>query len=95
MDAQTIEGRMDEIGLAGEERAVLSAELEALAHGYLDDAGAASALRWHALSGFTLELTQETGGVFTFGAGTPQSCRAPARSAVAGAIPKWRQLGFR
>ena len=27
-------------------------------------------LRWHALSGFSLELTQETGGVYTFGAGT-------------------------
>ena len=49
---------------------MLSAELEALAHGYLDDAGAVSVLRWHALSGYSLELTQETGGVFTFGAGT-------------------------
>ena len=53
-----------------EERDVLSAELEALAHGYLDDAGAVSVLRWHALSGYSLELTQETGGVYTFGAGT-------------------------
>jgi len=68
IDAQTIVGRMDAIGLAGEERAVLTAELEALAHGYPDDAGAAAVLRWHALSGFTLELTQETGGVFTCGA---------------------------
>ncbi len=69
-DAQTIMGRIVELGLSEEERDVLAAELEGLAHGYLDDAGAVSALRWHALSGFSLELTQETGGVYTFGAGT-------------------------
>ena len=49
---------------------MIEAELEALAHGFLDDAGAVSVLRWHALSGYSLELTQETGGVYTFGAGT-------------------------
>jgi monoamine oxidase len=70
LDAQTIAGRIAELGLGDAERDVLSAELEALAHGYLDDAGAVSVLRWHALSGYTLELTQETGGVYTFGAGT-------------------------
>jgi len=70
IDAQTIEQRMGELGLGPEEHDVLAAELEALAHGFLEDAGAVSVLRWHALSGFTLELTQETGGVFTFGAGT-------------------------
>jgi hypothetical protein len=70
VDAQTIAGRMAQLGLGDEERDVLSAELEALAHGYLDDAGAVSVLRWHALSGYSLELTQETGGVFTFAAGT-------------------------
>jgi monoamine oxidase len=69
-DAQTIAQRISELGLGAEERDVLTAELEALAHGYLDDAGAVSVLRWHALSGSTLELTQETGGVYTFGAGT-------------------------
>ena len=40
-------------GSSDEERDVIAAELEALAHGYLDDAGAVSVLRWHALSGFT------------------------------------------
>jgi pseudooxynicotine oxidase len=70
IDAQTIQQRIDELGLGEEERDVIAAELEALAHGYLDDAGAVSVLRWHALSGFSLELTQETGGVFTFAAGT-------------------------
>jgi monoamine oxidase len=70
IDAQTIEQRLGELGLSEEEHDVIAAELEALAHGYLDDAGAVSVLRWHALSGFSLELTQETGGVFTFGAGT-------------------------
>ena len=70
IDAQTIAQRIGELGLSDEEHDVIAAELEALAHGYLDDAGAVSVLRWHALSGFTLELTQETGGVFTFGAGT-------------------------
>jgi monoamine oxidase len=69
-DAQTIAQRIAELGLGAEERDVISAELEALAHGYLDDAGAVSVLRWHALSGYSLELTQETGGVYTFGAGT-------------------------
>jgi phytoene dehydrogenase-like protein len=70
IDAQTIAGRLDELELSQEERDVIEAELEGLAHGFLDDAGAASVLRWHALSGFSLELTQETGGVYTFGAGT-------------------------
>ena len=45
--------RIDELGLGAEERDVIAAELEALAHGYLDDAGAVSVLRWHALSGYT------------------------------------------
>jgi monoamine oxidase len=70
IDAQTIEQRLAALDLGEEERDVIAAELEALAHGYLDDAGAVSALRWHALSGGTLKLTQETGGQYTFGAGT-------------------------
>jgi len=69
-DAQTIAQRLDELGLSEEERAVVEVELEGLAHGFLDDAGAVSVMRWHALSGYSLELTQETGGVYTFGAGT-------------------------
>src|SRR5581483_1150183 len=50
-DRQTIAERIGELELAADERAVLSAELESLAHGPLDDAGAVSVLRWHALSG--------------------------------------------
>ncbi|HEY3614800.1 MAG TPA: FAD-dependent oxidoreductase, partial [Gaiellales bacterium] len=75
-----------ELGLGAAERDVLSAELEALAHGYLDDAGAVSVLRWHALSGYTLELTQETGGVYTFGAGTKGLIDAMAAQAP---FPQW------
>ncbi|MDX6598454.1 MAG: pseudooxynicotine oxidase [Gaiellales bacterium] len=86
IDAQTIAQRLDEIGLDEEERAVIGAELEALAHGFLDDAGAVSALRWHALSGYSLELTQETGGVYTFGAGTRGLIDAMAGQA---AFPQW------
>ena len=50
-DRLTIAERIDEIELDDEERDVLGAELESLAHGPLDDAGAVSVLRWHALSG--------------------------------------------
>ena len=44
---------------------MLWAELESLAHGHLEDAGAVSVLRWHALSGYSLRLTQYTGGRVT------------------------------
>jgi len=69
-DRQTIADRIEELDLDEEERDVLSAELESLAHGRLDDAGAVSVLRWHALSGGSLRLTQETGGRVTFRDGT-------------------------
>ena len=49
---------------------MLSAELESLAHAPLDQAGAVSVLRWHALSGYSLALTQETGGRVTIVGGT-------------------------
>ena len=49
---------------------MLAAELESLAHAPLDDAGAVSVLRWHALSGYSLELTQFTGGRVTIVGGT-------------------------
>jgi monoamine oxidase len=70
LDGLTIAQRMDEIELDDEERAVLWAELESLAHGHLDDAGAVSVLRWHQLSGGSLKLTQYTGGRVTMTAGT-------------------------
>lgn len=69
-DRQTIADRLEEIALDAEERDVLSAELESVAHGYLDDAGAVSVLRWHALSGGSLALTQYTGGRVTLAEGT-------------------------
>ncbi|HEY3764527.1 MAG TPA: NAD(P)/FAD-dependent oxidoreductase [Gaiellales bacterium] len=70
MDALTIAERVDQLGLDDEQHAVLWAELESLAHGPLTDAGAVSVLRWHALSGYSLALTQYTGGRVTLATGT-------------------------
>ncbi len=69
-DRQTIAERLDELALGAEDRDVLTAELESLAHAPLDQAGAVSVLRWHALSGYSLELTQFTGGRVTMVGGT-------------------------
>lgn len=69
-DRLSIAQRLDELGLNEEERAVLAAELESLAHAPLDTAGAVSVLRWHALSGYSLALTQFTGGRVTIDGGT-------------------------
>ena len=69
-DRLTIAQRVDQLELTQEERAVLWAELESLAHGPLTEAGAVSVLRWHGLSGYSLELTQFTGGRVTLDAGT-------------------------
>ena len=69
-DRLSIAERIGELDLDEEERAVLSAELESLAHAPIDDAGAVSALRWHALSGYSLALTQFTGGRVTMVGGT-------------------------
>lgn len=80
-DAQTIEGRMAELGLDQEEYDVLAAELEGVASGYLDDAGAASVLRLHALSGYSLELAEDAGGRYTFGALTGGLIEAMAAQA--------------
>jgi len=70
LDRMSIVERMDELELTGEERAVLVAELESLASGPLGDSGAVSVLRWHALSGYSLALTQYTGGRVTLAQGT-------------------------
>jgi monoamine oxidase len=72
---------MDEIELDAEERDVLAAELESVAHGPLDEAGAVSILRWHALSGGSLALTQFTGGRVTLARGTDSLLRAIADGA--------------
>jgi pseudooxynicotine oxidase len=69
-DRLSIADRIDELPLDDEERAVLAAELESLAHAPLETAGAVSVLRWHALSGYSLALTQFTGGRVTIDGGT-------------------------
>jgi hypothetical protein len=86
-DRLTITQRVAELELNDEERDVLWAELESLAHGPLDDAGAVSVLRWHALSGYSLALTQYTGGRVTLEHGT-----VSLLSAIADAAPFERRL---
>ncbi|MGN6379144.1 MAG: flavin monoamine oxidase family protein [Gaiellales bacterium] len=80
-DELSITQRMDEIELDQEERDVLAAELESVAHGPLDQAGAVSILRWHALSGGSLALAQYTGGRVTLTHGTDSLLRAIANAA--------------
>jgi monoamine oxidase len=82
IDRLTIAQRVDELDLDEEHREVLWAELESLAHGPLDEAGAASVLRWHALSGYSLALTQYTGGRVTLTRGTRGLLEAIAGSAA-------------
>src|SRR5215211_4544645 len=86
-DRQTIADRIAELELDEEERDVLTAELESVAHGRLDEAGAVSILRWHALSGYSLELTQFTGGRVTIDGGT-----GALLAAIAEAAPFQRRL---
>jgi monoamine oxidase len=69
-DRLSIAERLDELELDEEERAVLEAELESLASGRLEDVGAVSVLRTHALSGYSLALAQYTGGRVTLTHGT-------------------------
>jgi pseudooxynicotine oxidase len=69
-DRLTIAQRLDQLELDREEYEVLAAELESLANAPLDQAGAVSVLRWHALSGYSLALTQATGGRVTIVGGT-------------------------
>jgi monoamine oxidase len=80
-DRMTIAERVEELDLDQEEHDVLWAELESLAHGHLDDAGAVAVLRWHALSGGSLALTQQTGGRITFLDGTQSLVQAIATKA--------------
>jgi pseudooxynicotine dehydrogenase len=86
-DRLTIAERLDELELDEEERDVLAAELESVAHGALTEAGAVSILRWHALSGYSLELAQFTGGRVTIDAGT-----GALLEAIAGAAEYERRL---
>jgi monoamine oxidase len=80
-DAQTIAERVEELELDEEEHDVLWAELESLAHGRLQEAAAVAVLRWHALSGGSLALTQQTGGRITFLDGTQSLVQAIWRKA--------------
>jgi monoamine oxidase len=86
-DRLSIVERMDELELDDEERDVLAAELESVAHGSLTEAGAVSILRWHALSGYSLELAQFTGGRVTIDDGT-----GALLNAIADAAPFERRL---
>lgn len=70
LDGMTIRERLDELDLADDERAILIAEVEGMASGLIDDAGALSVLRWNALSGHTLAGTQAATGLFAIEEGT-------------------------
>ena len=86
-DRLTIADRIEQLDLDAEERDVLAAELESVAHGSLAEAGAVSILRWHALSGYSLALTQFTGGRVTIVEGT-----GALLGAIAGAAEFERRL---
>ena len=86
-DRLSIAERIEELDLDDEERDVLAAELESVAHGPLTEAGAVAILRWHALSGYSLELAQFTGGRVTIDEGT-----GALLEAIAGAAPFERRL---
>ena len=74
---------------------MLSAELESLAHAPLDDAGAVSVLRWHALSGYSLALTQYTGGRVTIVGGTGALLEAIAGGGAVRAAARTPRRGRR
>jgi monoamine oxidase len=80
-DRLTIAERIEQLDLDTEERAVLEAELESLASGPLDEVGAVSVLRTHALSGYSLALAQFTGGRVTLADGTRALLEAIASAA--------------
>jgi monoamine oxidase len=80
-DRLSIADRLAELDLDTEEHDVLAAELESLAHCPLDQAGAVAVLRWHALSGYSLALTQYTGGRVTLRGGTGALLEAIAEAA--------------
>jgi monoamine oxidase len=80
-DRMSVAERVAELELDEEERDVLVAELESVTHAPLAESGAVSILRWHALSGYSLELTQHTGGRVTIDEGTGALLRAIADAA--------------
>ncbi len=80
-DRLSVRERMAQLDLDQEERDVLAAELESVVHGRLEDGGAVSILRWHALSGSSLQLAQYTGGRVTLRHGTDSLLQAIAGGA--------------
>jgi monoamine oxidase len=86
-DRLSMAERLAELDLDDETHDVLAAEIESVAHGRLSEAGAVAILRWHALSGGSLELTQFTGGRVTIDGGT-----GALLAAIAGAAPFDRRL---
>jgi monoamine oxidase len=80
-DRLSMAERLAELDLDDETRDVLAAELESVAHGRLSEAGSVAILRWHALSGYSLELTQFTGGRVTIDGGTEALLAAIADAA--------------
>jgi monoamine oxidase len=99
-DRLTIADRIGELELDEEERAVLEAELESLASGPLDEVGAVSVLRTHALSGYSLALAQYTGGRVTLAEGTGAlleaiASAAPVKTRLATAVAAVRAHGSR
>jgi pseudooxynicotine dehydrogenase len=81
-DRLSMAERLAELDLDQEAHDVLAAELESVAHGRLSEAGAVAILRWHALSGYSLELTQFTGGRVTIDEGTGALVAAIADAAA-------------
>ena len=81
-DRLSMAERLAELDLDEETHDVLAAELESVAHGRLSEAGAVAILRWHALSGYSLELTQFTGGRVTIDDGTGALVAAIADAAA-------------
>jgi monoamine oxidase len=86
-DRLSMAERLAELELDEETHDVLAAELESVAHGRLSEAGAVAILRWHALSGYSLELAQFTGGRVTIDDGT-----GALIAAIADAAPFDRRL---
>lgn len=80
-DRLSVAERVEQLDLSEEEQSVLVAELESLTSAPLEDAGAVSVLRWHALSGYSLALTQFTGGRVTIDGGTSALLEAIAAGA--------------
>jgi monoamine oxidase len=87
VDTESAAQRIAALGLPPEDEAVLAAEVESVTSAPLDEAGALAALRWHALSGYSLDLTQDAGGGFMFAAGTRSLL-----DAIAGQVPFQQRL---